>query len=179
MPTSPAFDRAVAITLVNEGGARYTENAVDRGGPTKFGITLKTLSAWRKTTCTPSDVKNLQEPEARAIYYGNYWTPLRCEQVQSVGLGLALFDAGVLTGVGNAARQLQSAVGGLVVDGAVGPKTLAATNAAESVGTTQAFSFLLQRAMVADVKANPEQQQFLIGWLKRAAVMQSMPFIYT
>ena len=39
------FDRCVAVTLAQEGG--FVEAANDRGGATNFGITQRTLEAWR------------------------------------------------------------------------------------------------------------------------------------
>lgn len=56
-------------------GVTYTNRPNDRGGPTKFGITLKTLSEWRNKACMPEDVEALEEPEARLIYQSIYIAP--------------------------------------------------------------------------------------------------------
>lgn len=59
-----------------EGGAKYTNDPDDRGGPTKYGITLKTLAAWRKEPRTiPGQVEALTEWEAREIYWDRYIKP--------------------------------------------------------------------------------------------------------
>ena len=39
-------DRIIDGLIVAEGG--YVDHPADRGGPTKYGITRKTLAAWRK-----------------------------------------------------------------------------------------------------------------------------------
>lgn len=68
------FD-AVLDDLIAKEGTTYTDIPGDLGGPTKFGITLKTLSIHRGHDCTPDDVKNLQEDEARLIYTELYLSP--------------------------------------------------------------------------------------------------------
>ena len=185
MSNDPMFDRAIAIVLVNEGGSRYTDPstatpnnpiASDRGGPTRYGITLATLSAWRKKPVTNNDVRMLTETEARDIYLNNYWKPLRCNEYGNQAVATAVVDAGVVSGISNAARQLQTAVG-VTVDGAIGPKSLAAIKAADPVALVAKFSQLMQGYMVAIVKRDASQTVFLVGWLKRVAVMQAMPFL--
>lgn len=57
-----------------EGG--YSNRAADRGGPTNFGITQKTLSAWRGRHCDAHDVRDMRVDEARAIYAEWYLKPV-------------------------------------------------------------------------------------------------------
>jgi lysozyme family protein len=170
------FSASIALVLVNEGGDRYTENPLDKGGPTRFGIRLDTLSAFRKKAVTAADVKALTEAEARAIYQANYWAPLGCAQFGNQSLATAVLDAGVLTGISNSARMLQACVG-VAVDGQIGPKTIAAVNGAVSGTVLAAFSQKLQAYLVAIVQRDASQVAFLVGWLKRAAVMQALPFL--
>jgi lysozyme family protein len=59
----------------SEGWPKYTNRPSDRGGPTKGGITLTTLSTWRGRPCTIADLQALERPEARAIYTHIYLTP--------------------------------------------------------------------------------------------------------
>lgn len=173
---SIAFNRAVALTLVYEGGGIFTQTVGDAGKATKFGVTVATLGAYRHTVCDASDVKALLQPEAEAIYLARYWTPLRCDDYGSDALSAGVFDAGVLTGIGNAAKMLQAVVGA-VADGNIGPKTIAAIRAADTLATCIAFSEAWQKYLLAIAQRDATQGVFLIGWLRRAASMQA--YFYT
>ena len=65
------FIAAFKTVIGNEGG--YVNNSSDRGGPTNFGITMKTLQDYRKKSVTIDDVKCLKIEEAQAIYKKFFW----------------------------------------------------------------------------------------------------------
>lgn len=96
--------------------------------PTLDGVTQATYSAWRKGQGLPDrSVREMAEAERLAIYH-EYWVDCRAdampEAVAAIHFAYA-FNAGPSA----AARPLQRAVG-VHVDGIIGPKTLAAVNAA-------------------------------------------------
>ena len=97
--------------IIEREGRKYTNLASDRGGPTKFGITLADLSSWRKRKCTADDVKALQEPEARAIYETRYISEPGFAQIIDLPLRVQLIDFGVNSGPERAVRWLQRAIG--------------------------------------------------------------------
>lgn len=80
-----------------EGG--YVDNPDDRGGPTKYGITIRTLSTARGTQATKEDIYNLTEIEARDIYESMYVAPFSGYKYHPRLFEL-LVDAGVNHGVG-------------------------------------------------------------------------------
>lgn len=106
--------------ILRREGSAYTNRAADRGGPTKFGITLGTYRR-RKPGATADDVAALTEREARQIYIEDY--------VESPGFGSVpdplrplLVDFGVTSGPTRAIKALQLAVGA-DADGVLGPET--------------------------------------------------------
>lgn len=177
MPT-PAFNRAVALTLISEGGGLYTKATADRGGATRWGISIATLSGYRGKPCTDVDVKNLTQAEAEAIYETRYWNPLKCDDYASEAFAAGVFDCGVLTGTANAARTLQASVGA-VVDGIIGPKTIAAVRASDKLTAACAFSVAWQKYLVSIVQRDRTQSVFLNSWLRRAATMQTYIFSFS
>src|SRR5690349_24305390 len=102
------FDAALARVLAHEGG--YSNHPSDPGGPTKFGITLADYRRHLKPGASAADVRAMRLDEARAIYRAHYWAALRCDELPA-GLDYALFDYGVNSGIGRAARVLQRLVG--------------------------------------------------------------------
>lgn len=132
-PEVARFEQCVDVILRKEGG--FVNDPRDPGGATNMGITLETLRSWRNrdrgtqggqgaVEVSAEDVKNLQEDEAKEIYFVNYWNALRCQELPA-GLDLTVFDFGVNAGVGRAARVLQKCVF-VEADGQVGTITLGA-----------------------------------------------------
>lgn len=126
------FERAQALIKEFEGG--YTNNPKDKGGPTNFGITHKTLAAWRKrASVSAAEVKAMSYDEARDIYFANYWNSCSCGAMPGP-LALPVYNISVHSGPGRAGRFLQRALNkngaSLKVDGDVGDDTLKAIAAA-------------------------------------------------
>ena len=61
--------------------------------------------------------------EAREIYRVDYWDKMRCPDLGAAAL--VVFDCAVNQGPHYASKMLQRCLGGLKVDGKIGPKTLA------------------------------------------------------
>lgn len=117
-----------ALTLIfgDEGG--YVNAKTDAGGPTKYGITHKTLAAHRGVaSVTANEVKAMKLSEAEDIYRDGYWAQSGGDLLPA-GLDYAVFNSGVMSGPARAVRVLQGVVG-VTQDGNVGPRTLAAVNA--------------------------------------------------
>ena len=160
MTIDPILDEVIR----REGG--YVHDPVDRGGPTKYGITQRTLRAWRGQMVTAADVRRLTRDEAWAIYQRRYVDapgfatlpdPLRAQVV----------DDGVLSGPRHTVKDLQRAIGGVTVDGQLGPTTRAAL---DSAGVRLVHARLIQvRATRIGriVQRAPSQARFLTGWLAR------------
>lgn len=118
------FDACLKVVFEKEGGYVYNKN--DPGSHTNMGITIYTLSDYRKQECRPEDVKNLTKDEAGAIYKEMYWDPLACDDLP-LGVDLSVFDMGVNAGVLRGAKILQKIVA-TIPDGIIGSKTLLAVN---------------------------------------------------
>ena len=158
------IDQILDEVIRREGG--YVHDPVDRGGPTKYGITQRTLRAWRGQAVTAEDVRRLTRDEARAIYQRRYVDepgfatlpdPLRAQVV----------DDGVLSGPRQAVKDLQRAIGGVTVDGTLGPQTRAAF-ARRGVAAVHARLIQVRAARIGRiVHRDPSQARFLTGWLAR------------
>jgi lysozyme family protein len=113
--------------------------------------------------------------EAEKIEEREYWDAMRLGEVEDQNVANKLFDMGVNMGVRQAAVYAQRAANVLVAvdahvaeDGVIGPRTLAAINAAGSIAYYQLlcqFSAGYYRHLAA---VNPALAVNLAGWLKRA-----------
>lgn len=120
------FDTALDLILHFEGG--YVNDPDDPGGATNFGVIQRTYDAYRKSHgLPPQSVKLIKHDEVANIYKQNYWVDGSCDKLELIDPYVALvhFDGCVNTGIGQAARILQRTIG-VVPDGILGPKTLAA-----------------------------------------------------
>lgn len=166
-------DDIITDVLRREGSA-YTNDPADHGGPTKYGITLRELRAWRSDlTVSADDVEALTEQEARDIYRRRYISDPGFESIRDEWLRAFLVDAGVLQGPRNAIKFLQRALG-VSSDGVIGPVTLAALEQAQTQPLRKAVIRERVQHLVAcaivDVPpdiVSTTNLKFLRGWLNR------------
>lgn len=157
------FDEACERLFKIEGF--YSDNNADLGGATKFGITLANWAAFTKSSVTAKDMMMITPPMAKDFYQKMFWSPLRCEEIQSETLRYAIFDQAVNRGPGSVIRQVQKILN-LKVDGLFGEETLAAINAqAKDFALTFVYSCQLSYCQI--VQRNPSQLVFLSGWISR------------
>jgi len=116
------FDAAFQRVLKHEGG--YVHHPSDPGGATNMGIT----EAVARRVGYKGAMQDLPVDLAKRVYLEEYWKPMRADELP-FAVRYALFDSAVNSGVGQATKWLQRALG-VADDGALGPKTLAAANAA-------------------------------------------------
>jgi lysozyme family protein len=159
-----SFESALSEVLLTEGG--YVDHPDDRGGPTNFGITQKTLSDFLGREATVDEVKNLDIDTVRKIYKSNYWDRLRLSFIIDSRLSDIIFDQAVNRGTRRVAEQIQRVVG-VKQDGIIGPLTLKAINNMDSKKMLLNFIKQSQDAYVSIVTHNPSQLVFLSGWIKR------------
>ena len=174
--------------LEREGWPAYTEHPNDKGGPTKGGITIRTLEAHRHRRCTRTELKRLTEEEALAILRRRYVEVQGINTLSDGDLQEQVIDNGVLSGPDIAVKDLQRAIasvlqdmrdegvvgdhlgfrGVLKVDGIIGPKTNAAIAGLSPavIGRRLAVERALRLARI--VAKEPDQSVFLVGWLTRA-----------
>lgn len=145
------FEACVEFVLNLEGG--YVKNPKDPGGETNFGIS--------KASYPHVDIKALTRDDAKAIYKRDYWDDLKLDEVPAA-MRLTVFDCAVNQGKHFATATLQ-AILNLKVDGILGPKTLAAIQAADQKILHERF--MLRRH--EGYAKNPRWMFFGAGWSKR------------
>jgi lysozyme family protein len=166
------IDDMIDDLLEKEGG--YVNHPADKGGPTKYGITLDALEAWRDKRLTAEDVKKLDKTEAIAIYKHDYYRVPKIDMLPAP-LQPIVFDMAVNMGPAAAIKLLQEVIkrlsGSLAVDGKIGPKTMALCLAAYEVHKDEVINQLVERRIEFYerlVEERPSQEVFLNGWTNRA-----------
>ena len=151
------FNDIIEVVLHHEGG--YVNDPDDPGGETNFGIA--------KRSHPDVDIANLTKDSAKEIYKEHYWDRNKVEDLPE-DLRHIYFDMCVNQGRGRAVKIMQRAANAkgadLVVDGGMGPKTIAAMDGVE-----------LQRVRAYRVKyyadlvtRKPDLEKFYFGWFRRA-----------
>lgn len=188
------FAAAFFHLLKIEGG--FVDDPVDRGGATKYGISLRFLASAGKIDrdgdgfadfdldfdgdIDGRDIRLLTVENAFFLYHEHFWKPLGCDHLPHP-IGEMVFDQGVNGGNVAARKLLQRAInacrpagGAIAVDGVIGPRTLAAMNAVIGQSAdgkdrlAEAFRQAVRDRYHDIVARDPSQRRFLRGWLRRA-----------
>jgi lysozyme family protein len=165
-------DEILERLVKREGG--YVNRPEDKGGPTRWGITIPTLRRWRRQIrgCVPDGeahaheaIRNLSRAEAKAIYRELFLKRHNLRLVHSPELREHMLDCVVLHGSA-AARWLQKAAG-VKADGIIGPVTIKHVNRIDWAVLTVEVYKARARAIARTVVRDPTQLVFLRGWVAR------------
>jgi lysozyme family protein len=148
-----------------EGG--YVNHPADRGGPTKFGITLATLRQVNPGAAI-EDVQRLTQDDAKRIYLDLYYHGPKFDQIVDDRLRALLVDSGVHSGPTRATRWLQHAVK-TQADGIIGPKTLKAVEQYRPDHVRREVYGYRLRHLGEIITNSPSQSVFAKGWMARMA----------
>jgi len=168
-----SINTMISDILFREGG--FVDHPSDRGGPTKFGITQKTLSAYYGRAAMRSEVEALSEEVAREIYERNYYIAPRIDKLPE-SIQPFIFDCAVNHGPRRAIKFVQSVCNQagyqpqVSEDGAMGPNTRKAAEWAEKeMGELFLKALIEERRNFyrAIVEARPSQNVFFAGWMNR------------
>lgn len=169
MTNQPKFQFAVDYVISNE-GTTFENDPRDKGGCTKFGITLKTAKScpvYGINTC--GQLRDMKRAAAEGIYFVLFW---KFDTIQDTIVATKLFDIYVNLPPKSAIRLFQRTANTLgselKVDGEWGHLTLDAINSYSSNAYIKVLVDNLRGYYETIVSNNPSQSVFLKGWLNRA-----------
>lgn len=106
--TAATYDAAMVRVFADEGG--YTNDPVDPGGATNWGITIIDARKYWKSDATPADVRSMPKSVASVIYRKHYANPMRYDDLPA-GFDYSVLDAAINSGVGRAPVWAAKALG--------------------------------------------------------------------
>lgn len=159
-----------------EGG--FVNDPVDRGGATKFGITLSTYKTLVDPNATVETIKKLTREDAIDFYYRYFWNPheaaVRGYNYSQLpqGVGEIAFDFAINMGHRRSHILLQKALRFLghkiTLDGILGQETVDAASRApqnELIKRVGAEAVVFYTRIIIN---DSSQQKFARGWAYRA-----------
>lgn len=159
--------KLIPFILKWEGG--FVNDPDDLGGATNKGITIGTYGEYRKRKGLPSpnvqDLKNLTEKEWYEVFKTLYWDRWRADEINSQSVANILVDWVWASGV-HGIRRPQTILG-VVPDGIVGAKTIAALNAAYPERLFEAIKADRTKFIDEICKVHPKNEKYRRGWMNR------------
>jgi lysozyme family protein len=158
------FTTAFQKLLLLEGG--YVNNLSDKGGPTKFGISMRFLQNMG-TNPTIATIQSLTVDDASRIYKQEFWDKNNYGAIASQKIADAVFCFAVNAGPTNSHKCLQRCVRpvngmALVDDGILGFRTMVTINSAPEESILLAF-----KCFADSYYRSLDKPEFIKGWLNR------------
>lgn len=161
-------------------GEVYTNRPDDRGGPTKFGLTLSTLRGFKKDPKLPASVlEQMAWSEAKEIVWQVFAVDTRFTLIDDPMLFEVIWDAAGNHGSSNATKMLQRSLM-IPDDGIFGKMTVAALPWLNPTKLCllfqcerQAFYSLIASRNKEDNDHDgiPDAMENLPGWINRATAL--------
>ena len=158
------FERALAAVLHHEGG--FVNHPSDPGGMTNLGCTKKVWEEWVGHEVDEKAMRALTPADVAPLYKAKYWDKIKGDELPD-GVDYVVFDCAINSGPGRAIKFLQGCVGA-DMDGAIGPKTLAAVRAADAKALVEDYA----KRRLSFLQDLPTWGTFGKGWGRRVAEVQ-------
>lgn len=129
------FDKCLALVLSDEG--HYVNDPRDPGGRTNLGVTQRAWEAYVGHPVDEQTMRGLTPDKVKPFYKAMYWDKIRGDDLPA-GIDYAAFDFAVNSGVSRAVKMLQQ-IAGVLVDGALGPRSMEAVAACDPAQTVDAL----------------------------------------
>jgi lysozyme family protein len=167
---SERFGRIYEIVMKYEGG--YVNHPNDPGGETYKGISRRAHPNWEGWKLIDQN-RPVPEGLVRSFYYEQFWKPLRCDEMPAP-VGEYLFDFAVNTGIRQAVRTIQAAVG-VATDGILGPITMGTI--LRSDARILMYELLARRIdfyVTITIQRRRQFEVFFLGWIRRTIEVFSL-----
>ncbi len=174
----------IADAIINREGG-YVNDADDPGGATNFGVTIHTMRRLGMDLTgdgkiTPADVKKLSRDQAHDIFVRHFFHRPQIDALPRA-VQASVFDMYVNAGAGAVRilqRMLREMGHDIVVDGVIGPQTIAATKSAYAAAPeffVDAYGIERRNFYYRLADRRPASRKFARrrdggkgGWIKRA-----------
>lgn len=150
-----------------EGG--LSDHPSDRGGLTKYGVTLETFRRIRPLA-TEADLRALSKDDAVDILTEEYALKPGYAKIDDDAVRFAVIDYAVHSGPPAATRALQKAVA-IESDGIFGPQTEYAVNRFDTRVLLRLLIATRLRHLGRIITRDSRQSAFAAGWLNRVATI--------
>lgn len=153
------FDKALEAVLRHEGG--FVNHPADPGGMTNLGCTKKVWEEWVGHEVDERTMRALTPGDVAPLYKKKYWDKISGDDLPT-GIDYFVFDTAINSGPGRAAKFLQGCIG-VDMDGALGPKSLAAVKAANQSTLIEDYA----KRRLSFLQDLPAWDTFGKGWNRR------------
>ena len=159
------FQKALDAVLHHEGG--FVNHPKDPGGMTNLGCTKKVWEEWVGHPVDEKAMRALTPEDVAPLYKKKYWDAVRGDDLPD-GVDYIVFDTAINSGPGRAIKFLQGCVG-TDMDGALGPKTMAAVRAADPKQLVEDYA----KRRLSFLQDLPTWGTFGKGWSRRVAEVEN------
>ena len=164
--------------IIQAEGVKFTITQYDRGGATKFGITLMTYKDYCKSQLTfcdkngdrilnAFDLSLTTLNDVKPIYRKNYWNRVKADLIQNQALAEAITDIVINCGFKQGQKHIQAVQRFIKVkpDGILGIKTIEKINKANA---RKVYLIIYEYRVRYYTKLGVgNQKKFKQGWLNR------------
>lgn len=162
-------DHKKLVSFIRKWEGGFVNDPDDLGGATNKGVTIATYEAYCRKKGYPKPtierLKNLSDAEWSEIFKTLYWDRWKADEIKSQSVANILVDWVWASGVHGI--KIPQDIVGVVPDGIVGPKTLAAVN---SKNPEELFKAIKQTRVdfVEEIcRKRSANLKFRKGWLNR------------
>lgn len=171
------FSEALAVVLKHEGV--FSDDPADKGGATRWGISLRFLQAESididgDGDSDMQDILALTKNDANKIYLQKFWNRNGYDRILDKNIAIKMMDMAVNTGSNRAHKILKKAINRVIyepiaVDKTLDDETIQIVNLVEPSLLLKALRKEQAQFYLDIIKITPSYKKFEKGWLARSA----------